>query len=71
MLVGRPPCEAYEEKCNKAAEAIEAASKVVKLVDPPTIKDVNHRRGQYLAKTFGFSHGHGRTVSTQIWLIGL
>ena len=70
ILVGRPDAETYLMQCHNAAKAIEVAAQKICQYEPfQKVDHINNRRGNFLAKTFGFSHGLGRKVSIQIWFI--
>lgn len=70
ILAGRPLDEAYIAQCQDAAGAIEEASKEI-CPKGPTKADLDKRWGQFLSRTFGFSHGGGRKVGIQVFVLGL
>jgi hypothetical protein len=61
LLAGQPGGN-YSTKCKKAASDIEKARHKIR-PNGLTKKDMEKRRGNFLAETFGFSHGGGRKVN--------
>jgi hypothetical protein len=63
ILVGRPDEKGFLQHSIRVAKQIKKAFKKVKKSEGVPKKGLTHRRGNYLSKSFGFSHGIGRSVS--------